>query len=887
MQLNKYVLFVNLICMGISCKNKQDILYKSDAFTLYSDQVIQGDYVAKAVSPTKIISNYQSDFSRNYSKLVTFKFSINEKDNEKPSGADHWIIIQDELKSPVITFGQENSPIPSDPGTKLPENYKYTFRVDMNPVLKQFESKGYYEAFDGTHVAEEDFNAVYIAGGAEPLTWDFSNLEENNLELKDPDGDGIYELTVMLNPSNAEENKTKEWVLSSNKSAKPSYSSDQKIVDALFNLSLEEALLNIEPDSTLRTGAKWGGVWTRDVSYSILLAFAYHEPEIAKISLMKKVNRGRIIQDTGSGGAWPVSSDRTTWALAAWEIYTVTGDEEWLKKAYSVIKNTLEDDYKVLSSEKTGMYLGESSFLDWREQTYPKWMSNKDIYHSETLGTNAVHYQAHIICAKMAEILGEPADEYLARANQIKEGINRHLWIADKGYYGQYLYGRTFLNRSTRFEALGEALSVLFEVASREQAVFVLANSPVTAYGTTCIYPQIPGVPPYHNNGIWPFVQAFWNLAAAKAGNQEVLNHGLAAIYRAGALFLTNYENFVAETGDFAGTEINSHRMLWSMAGNLAMVHRVFMGISFEVDGIRFNPVIPETYNGTKTLTNFKYRNATLDITVKGFGNEIASVKQNGEIIENSFLPASISGRHQIEIQMKNNDFGTGGINLVENKFSLPAPQVRLKNKQLVWEKVDGAVLYNIYKNGALMDETKTNSYDIHDEHYSEFSVVALDAEGIESFGSEPVMLYNIADEHILEIENYLPKSQLQYTNYSGNGFIETTPDKNTSISFPVNIDEQGKYRIDFRYSNGSGPWNTDNNCGIRSLYIDGAYEGALVFPQRGDDEWSDWGFSNSRLINLNQGIHTINIEYKPWNINMDVEINDVMLDYVRFIRLP
>ncbi len=113
----------------------------------------------------------------------------------------------------------------------------------------------------------------------------------------------------------------------------------------------------------------------------------------------------------------------------------------------------------------------------------------------------------------------------------------------------------------------------------------------MTAYGTTCIYPQIPGISPYHNNGIWPFLQSFWNLAAGRAGNEAALEHGLASIYRAGALFLTNYENFVAETGDYVGTEINSHRMLWSMAGNLAMVHRLFMGLSFEVDGIQFQPV--------------------------------------------------------------------------------------------------------------------------------------------------------------------------------------------------------------------------------------------------------------------------------------------------------
>lgn len=103
-------------------------------------------------------------------------------------------------------------------------------------------------------------------------------------------------------------------------------------------------------------------------------------------------------------------------------------------------------------------------------------------------------------------------------------------------------------------------------------------------------------------------MQSYWNWAAAKTGNEEVLNHGLASVYRASALFLTNYENMVAQTGDFLGTEINSHRMLWSMAGNMAMVYRIFMGLEFQNDGLYFNPVCPKVYGGTKIypITNIE-----------------------------------------------------------------------------------------------------------------------------------------------------------------------------------------------------------------------------------------------------------------------------------------
>ncbi|MEL7220751.1 MAG: glycogen debranching protein, partial [Bacteroidota bacterium] len=544
------LLFTMANCQTNQTDSSANKLYESDAFTVYTDKVVQGDNVAEVISPTQIKSNYRSPASATFSRLVTFKMSINEKDNELAPGEDHWLIIGDEHESPVITFGEKPAPKPDHPGTFLPTNYEYTFRVDVSPVLQQFEAQGYYEAFDGTKVAKADFKGFYVAGGSEPLSWDFVNLDNKGLKLEPTEEANIYALTVKLNPYNEANNQDKEWILSEGLSDRPQYRSDQPIVDALFNLSLEEAIMNIEPDSTLRTGAKWGGVWTRDVSYSILLAFSYHEPEVSKISLRRKVKRGRIVQDTGSGGAWPVSSDRTTWVLAAWEIYKATGEQAWLDEVYPIIKNTLEDDYKTIYDARTGMYSGESSFLDWREQTYPKWMSNMDIYVSHNLGTNVVHYQAHRILAQMAQLKGEASGIYEQRAAAIKKGINDYLWLKDEGYYAQYLYGRQELMVSPRYEALGEALAILFEVADEKRAKSIVSRSPLTTYGATCIYPQIPGIPPYHNNGIWPFVQSYWNWATAKTGNEAVLNHGLASVYRAAGLFLTNYENMVAETGD-------------------------------------------------------------------------------------------------------------------------------------------------------------------------------------------------------------------------------------------------------------------------------------------------------------------------------------------------
>ena len=570
--------------------------------------------------------------------------------------------------------------------------------------------------------------------------------------------------------------------------------------------------------------------------------------------------------------------------LAAWEIYKVTGDRAWLDEVYPIIKNTLEDDYKTIYDPTTGLFSGESSFLDWREQTYPKWMSNMDIYASENLGTNVVHYRAHQILAEMAKIKGEPFDIYNQQAETIKKGINQHLWMKDRGYYAQYLYGRPNLTVSPRFEALGEALSILFEVADQDKAASIMAKSPVTDFGVTCIYPQIPGIPPYHNNAIWPFVQSYWNLAAAKTGNETVLAQGLASVYRAGALFLTNYENFVAQTGDFLGTEINSDRMLWSMAGNLSMVHRVFMGMSFEVDGLYFKPVIPKAYGGVKTLSNFKYRQSVLNITVNGFGNKVSKITMDGQPLANAMAPNNLKGPHTIVIEMANNSFPEKEMNKVANHFSLPNPQTTKEGDLLQWQPIKDAVAYRVYKNGILVETVKTITYHPAPEIFAEYKVTAMDAEGYESFSSEPVAFAKSVQ--LFEMETFATASSLPYTNFSGKGFVEISTTKNKVIECKIKVEKAGNYLLDLHYSNGSGPWNTDNKCAIRSLSVNGVYEGVLVLPQRGKDEWSDWGFSNSRKVALQTGENVIKISFEDWNNNMNVDVNTAMLDYLRVTAL-
>ena len=869
---------------------QQKPLWQNSAFAVYADSIVQGKFTARILSDSAIVSNYQSPASQFISPDIVFKFSINGDDNEMKPGIDHHITcIINNTETPVIRFGKQFiDTTKAQAGQFLLPSTHLRIRVDMSEVLDAFSQKGYFETWNGTKIYKADFKGLFVAGATEPLMWDFDNLfRRPSLELKDEDGDKIYETTIILNEAKKENDLSSSWQLSADTRPYPAYQSPYAISDAIYNLSIEEMLRAIEPDSTFRTGKEWAGVWTRDISYSIILSMAYLQPRVAKFSLMKKVKNGRIIQDTGTGGAYPVSSDRMIWAVAAWELYKATGDKDWLQQSYEIIKNSIEDDAHNVYDKVTGMVRGESSFLDWREQTYPAWMQPADIFESENLGTNAVHYQANRVLAEMAALLNKPADEkrYKDFADTIRDGINKHLWMPGKGYYGQFLYGNTHKILSPRSEALGEALCVLFDIAKPAQQKSVIAKTPVVNFGIPCIYPQIPTIPPYHNNAVWPFVQAFWAQAAAKAGNETAVLQSIAAIYRPAALFLTNKENYVAADGDYKGTQINSSNMLWSLSGNISLVHKILFGIQFKADGIVFNPMVPAALKGTRTLNNFHYRNAILDIAVEGYGNKIVSFTLDDKILADPFISAEITGHHTIQIKLDDKVVG-GFVNELKNVFSPETPVVKLSNKGITIAEEKPGTGYRLLRNGEDIQHNMSQPLPVEANDFSIYQAISIDQKGLESFASEPVVVPAKESSQVYEAEKFYSRAGGNGKGYSGEGFISISKQQNRTITIPITVDKDAVYSIDFRYANGNGPLNTENKCAIRTLKEGNKELGVIVFPQRGNDEWSNWGYSNPVAVYLMKGTHHISLSFENYNENMNGEINQAMLDYMRVTRI-
>ncbi len=880
---------------GISCSGGMsqpaDVISTCDEYTVYDNRVEQGGFTATALSPTKIVTDYKSLVTSGASSLVNFRFSINSRDNELPQGFSHTALIDDaESDNHIFAFGAISERVDSTAtGTELAKDTKWTVRVDMRPVLASFKDNGHFVTATGDSIYADDFKGVWIAGSVDPLSWDFENLYgKDDRKLKDR-GDGIYEVTLTVNPTTDRPADVTEWSIDSIDSRFPRYESDQLLVDAIYNMSLDCIKSNIRPDNTYRAGAAWDGVWTRDVSYSIYLALAYLDPENAMNSLRAKVKNGRIIQDTGTGGAWPVSSDRIVWATAAWEIYKTTGDKQWLAEAYDVIVASLKDDMLVVWDNEHRLMHGEQSYLDWREQTYPRWMQPKDIYESMCLGTNVVFAHAFEIVEDMADELDvEAPAEFEGMDDTIKNSINKNLWIEEKGYYSGYLYGGVYPIQSQATDALGQAISIIFDVATDDMAHSVISKTPVQPYGISSVYPQMPDIKPYHNDAVWPFVQSYWNLAAAKVGNIDAFNAGFGAICRAAALFGTQKELFVSSNGDYRGTAVNSDKMLWSSTGYVSMMVRVFAGMEFETDDIEFEPFIPVAISGTKKISGFRYRDAVLDIVINGTGDEVASFTIDGVACDEHKFPASMAhGKHVIEITMVDNEIVPQPRNAAPQAWMPSTPIVAWNSDVVTIENYKPGLTYKVYKNGELEEPVSVADITLGEmDCYTMIDIVPVNGV-LSGFTMQPIEYIPENAETIIQAESVAtPGTKFVADPKKARRFVEVTTDKNTRLVFDVTVEEAGVYFIDVRYANGSGPINTENKCAIRTLVVNGDRAGAVVMPQRGIGEWLSTGFSNRVVANLNAGANKLSLEYLlPENMNMNGETNTALIDYIRIIR--
>jgi hypothetical protein len=342
-------------------------------------------------------------------------------------------------------------------------------------------------------------------------------------------------------------------------------------------------------------GKEWPFTWTRDVSYSIDLGLWRLDPARARRSLLFKVSPPRdgaaprglyVMQDTGSGGSWPISTDRVVWFLGARHLLD---DAAFADKVYRALTDTLAQDRRYVFDRQVRLYRGETSFLDWREQSYPAWTAHDVVFIAQSfaLSTNVLHYEALQLAAAMAGRRGHPriAARYARQAGALKQAINDRFWRPDRGLYMSYIGGPIDPRPYDAYDLLGLDLAITSGVADARRAISSLEHYPAWPAGSPVIWPERRGEPIYHNRAIWPFVSEYTLRAARRVDDPALIALEVRSLMRGAALDASNMENYSLLSqsthvpGKLGGPVVDSPRQLWSVAGYLDMVLRGIFGV--------------------------------------------------------------------------------------------------------------------------------------------------------------------------------------------------------------------------------------------------------------------------------------------------------------------
>jgi hypothetical protein len=716
----------------------------------------------------------------------------------------------------------------------------------------------------------------------------------------------------------------------------PSVQTTSPLFDALYQLALADAAeasvasikdgafnngsdLACPAGGCFETGRKWTYVWTRDTSYASNLGLTWVDPIRAMNSLEFKLSARRdgsdleIVQDTGSGGSYPISTDRAVWALGASEVLQhLTGDARtaFRDKALEAAKNTIAQDRATIFDETDGLYHGEQSFLDWREQSYPAW-TDPDVVNigmSKSLSTNVAHLSLLDLAGDLADETGDAATASTMkdRAAKLRTAISQKFWLSDDRQLSTFYTTALDGAPARRYDLLGTSLAVLLGAVSTAQAEDAIATYPTLPKGPPVIFPEQKETPIYHNRAIWPFVTAYWVKAAKKVGNDQAFERGIQSLVRGAALNLSNMENMEVvsgaahvDDGAYSGPVVNSQRQIWSVAGYIGMVNGSLFGIEAQKGGVAVQPFFTRGLRamfpgGNKLALNdvpIRGHKITVVLNLPDDNNVVAGGAYVIKAIRFNSVPPEAGG-FIADSRLKDR-------NLVEVDFDLPtAPAANLKvlndvsdyrllyspktpsitsltvngGKVVVnadWNgEAPSEITWSVYRDGVLMqpagmgafnntwqdndtsgDTTPSHCYTV-ETRWGSGGNFSQHARPVCFWGSDPtkrITTVNIGDAATLVTGGSV----------AGNHTMNWG-DPGQELAATFTAGHTGAHLVQASYANGAGPINTGITCGVKHVTVEEQPGGAVVgdgymlMPQRGD--WSSVGDSSFVRATLTAG---------------------------------
>lgn len=474
----------------------------------------------------------------------------------------------------------------------------------------------------------------------------------------------------------------------------PTFRCGDPTIERAFEIALEDLAFNIVPfrDGLLdreapvfRAGGGYEKPWTRDAAINVWSGGGLLYPEVARNTLLATLARG----DDGPriGAEYDQYWDRIIWTLGAWWLYLFTGDRELLALGLEAARSTVASLEETELDPELDLFRGpavygdgvaaypdvyartvggHSSILRWPEanpEVASKPGRGLPMY---ALSTNCLYAEVYDTLAAMAHELGAQSDpRWLARATRLRESVNAHFWMPQRGHY-RYLVDP--FGGCDVLEGLGDAFAILFGVADRERRDSVFRTQTITPNGIPCLWPcfdryRLDDHYGRHSGTVWPPIQGFWAEAAARYGRANLFEFELRTVAERAVRDGQYFELYHPETGlpygglqEWEGRGIVDEwesypHQTWSATAFLRMVFMGLFGMRFEVGDVRFEPLLPPGFEAVD-LMGVPYRNAMLEISLRGRGNRVERVLVNGQEAEAPSIPADATGAQSIAISL-------------------------------------------------------------------------------------------------------------------------------------------------------------------------------------------------------------------------------------------
>ena len=842
------------IVLPVACNHDtipKDVITSNENYTVSADSVIERHWIARAISGTHLITNYQRTLSDSIPAVIRVRLAINGHDNELHPAEYHYIDLNDTAVATIKACEPDAKRRISAAKTARPKSL--SLKVDLSVIKKSLHDKGYFATPTHDTIYAHDYKGVWLTADIEPLNVDFSQCflhDELRVDAAPGEND-VHEITINLTtPPPA---TIHEWKIVAPSKNYAIYTSEQPIMDAIYNMSIAELEKKHE-----NTGKD---LIAGQECYAIALSLAYTAPR-QSMETLKGLVRDSIITDGNSVETYSSVVNKMIWAEAAWSVYCATGDKEWLNYSYNIILRNLYDiDNDFFIDNVTGMFHATCPYRTGSiSQYYPTWAGISDIVETTPLLANIIMER----CYRVIEMMGDEFEinnSYSSRAERIKDAINHRLWDETKSFYCQYLYGGTMNLMSLCADNMGQALCIIWDIAEDDRAETLVNEMPLTNYGVPLTYPINEGIRSELNNAVIPMVQALWNIAAAQNGNIAMLRRGIGAMLRTQALAATCATACSATTGECMPCPLARG----NAAGNIAMIYRIITGMNFLPNGIEFDPKVPVCFTGDKTITGFKYRNAVLDITIKGTGNELSKITLDGNALADNFINGDISGHHKVVITMNGIYTGSGKIT-VNNELNF-IPETPLWQ----WDgfygtnyNYDDNTGYKILINGEPSYSMRDSVLGVRDTvTFRNYSLIAVNKYGF-SYISKPH--YIMTSARAYKLADYNPKYVYDQALPSVYHYRPIVIDDDDSwVKVPVTTSEAGDYIIDVLYSNGNGEAELTSPCHLLEVSANGHPQGLLAVPQLGMEQWLRTAYSSRLRVQLLKGSNTIELRlHKP-----------------------